>query len=316
MVDVTEVAENIYLIDNQVYSMARSGSVYLINEERKALVEVGPPTSVKPVLDGVRAVGVSPEDIDYVIVTHIHLDHAGGAGVLLEHMPRARVVVHHKGVRHLVNPGKLISSMRQVQGEDFWAKVGRVVAVPSHRIQAVREGDTIELSRRQSLRIIDAPGHAPHQICIYETRSGGLFSGEAAGSLLADQRILLPLNSPPSFDLEKFIKTIKKLTELKATALYYSHFGATSAVERCLKMAMERALIWDGIVTEAIRENRLDGIAERMADEFRTEIEVVREIKTLYEFITLNIPVCAAAYIKYHQDKHKVLLSGQGGKRG
>lgn len=316
MVDITEVAENIYLIDNQVYSMPRSGSVYLINEERKALVEVGPPSSVNTVLNGVRAVGVSPEAIDYVIVTHIHLDHAGGAGVLLEHMPQARVVVHHNGVRHLVNPRKLISGMRQVQGEVFWAKVGQVVAVPSHRIQAVREGDTIELSGSQALKFIDAPGHAPHQICVLESRNGGLFSAEAAGSLLADQRILLPFNSPPSFDLEKFVNTIKKLMKLDATALYYSHFGATSAVEENLKMAMERALVWDDIVTEAIRENSLDSVAERMADEFRTEIEAAREIKPLYEFITNSIPVCAAAYIKYHQDKHRALLSGRRRKRG
>ena len=310
MVDIPEVAENIYLIDNQVYSMPRSGSVYLINEERKALVEVGPPSSVNTVLEGVRAVGIRPEDIEYIVVTHIHLDHAGGAGVLLEHAPKARVVVHHKGVKHLVNPQKLIDGTRQVQGERFWAKVGQVVAVPSDRLQAVRDGDTIELSDRQTLRFIDAPGHAPHQICIFETRSGGLFSGEAAGSLLADQRILLPFNSPPTFDLEQFVNTIKRLMKLNASALYYSHFGATSVVQENLKITMERALAWDDIVTKAMSENGLDGVVEKMAALFHNEIEVAKEVKPLYEFVTNNIPICAAAYIKYHQDKHRASLGG------
>jgi len=310
MVDIPEVAQNIYLIDNQVYSMPRSGAVYFINEERKALVEVGPPSSVNTVLEGIRAVGVRPEDIEYIVVTHIHLDHAGGAGVLLGHMPKARVVVHHKGVKHLTNPEKLIESMRQVQGEDFWAKVGQVVAVPSHRINAVREGDTIELSDRQTLRFIDAPGHAPNQICIYESRCGGVFCGEAAGSLMADQRVLLPLNSPPQFDLGQFIDTIKRLMRLKASALYYSHFGMTKAVQENLNITMKKALVWGEIVTEAMRENRLDGVAERMAAEFHDEIETAREFKLLYEFIRSNIPVCADAYIKYYQDKHKVSPAG------
>ena len=316
MVDVAEVAENIYLIDNQVYSMPRSGAVYLINEERKALVEVGPPSSVNTVLDGIRAVGVRPEDIEYVVVTHIHLDHAGGAGVLLQHMPQAGVVAHHSGIKHLVNPRKLVNGMRQVQGERFWAKVGQVVAVPSHRIQAVREGDTIELGDRQVLRVIGAPGHAPHQICVLESRNGGLFSAEAAGSLLADQKVLLPFNSPPTFDLEQFVDTIKRLMKLSPGALYYSHFGITNAVQENLKITMEKALIWDDIVTEAIRENRLDSVAERMAAQFSTEIEAAREIKPLYEFVTNSIPVCAAAYIKYHRDKHRALLGGRRRKRG
>jgi len=316
MVDISEVAENIFLIDNEVYSIPRSGSVYLINEDKKALVEVGPPSSVNSVLDGIKAAGVDPADVDYIIVTHIHLDHSGGAGVLLTHMPQAKVVVHHKGVRHLVNPQRLISSMRKVQGEDFWAKVGDVVAVPPERVQAVDDNDTIELSRRQTLRIINAPGHSPNHICIFETRNGGLFSGEAAGSLMADGRLILPVNTPTAFDLEQYVATIKKLMKLNPSMLYHSHFGVTSAVQDNLEQAMEKALIWDDIVTAALSENKPESAAERMIDRFRDEIELARENKPLYDYLTSNMQVYAAAYIKYHQDKQRAEAGGQRKGRG
>ena len=90
MANVDEVAENVYLIDDQLFSIPKLGSVYLLNEERKALIESGPATSAKAVLDGIREVGVRPEDIDYIVVTHVHLDHAGGAGVLIKYMPKAQ----------------------------------------------------------------------------------------------------------------------------------------------------------------------------------------------------------------------------------
>ncbi|MFC2122074.1 MBL fold metallo-hydrolase [Bacteroidota bacterium] len=316
MVDISEVAENIFLIDNEVYSMPRSGSVYLINEDKKALVEVGPPSSVNRVLDGIKAAGVDPADVDYIIVTHIHLDHSGGAGVLLNYMPKAKVVVHHRGVRHLVNPQRLISSMRKVQGEDFWAKVGDVEAVPPERILAVHNNDTIELSRQQTLRIIAAPGHSPNHICIFETRHGGLFSGEAAGSLLADGKLLLPVNTPTAFDLEQYVATIKKLMKLNPSMLYHSHFGVTSAVQDNFKQAMEKALIWDDIVTAALSENKPESAPGRMIDRFRDEIELTRENKPLYDYFTSNMQVYAAAYIKYHEDKQRKEASGLRKERG
>ncbi len=94
MVDIKEVAENILLIDNELYSIPKWGSVYLINEEKKALIDTGPTTSVNTVLAGIEKTGVDPGEIDYVIATHIHLDHAGGVGELIKHMPQAKVLVH------------------------------------------------------------------------------------------------------------------------------------------------------------------------------------------------------------------------------
>ena len=211
MVDIKETAENIYLIDDQLYSIPKLGSVYLITEERKALIDTGPTTSVKVVLEGIKKTGIRPEDINYIIVTHIHLDHAGGAGVLLKEMPKAKVIVHRRGAKHMVDPAKLVSSVIATQGKKAMEREGEVVPVENSRVMPVDDGYRLELSERQSLKFIDAPGHAPHELCIYESQSGGLFLGDTAGMLVADKETLLPVTPPPSFDAELYVSTLEKL---------------------------------------------------------------------------------------------------------
>ena len=177
MVDVSRVAEDIYMIDEVLYSIPKMGSVYLIDEGKKVLIDAGPTTSAHIILDGIKEAGVRPEDIDYLIVTHIHLDHAGGAGFLLKYMPKARVIVHPRGAKHLVNPEKLVRSVIEHQGEEAMARDGEVVPIEEHRVQSAYGGDVIELSDKQALTFIYAPGHVPHEICLYESRNGGLFVG-------------------------------------------------------------------------------------------------------------------------------------------
>jgi len=306
MVDITEVAQNIYLIDNQLYSIPKWGSVYLINEEKKALIDTGPTTSSNAVLEGIRRVGVSPEDIDYLIVTHIHLDHAGGVGTLLKDMPRARVVVHHKGARHLVNPVRLVDSVRETQGEKIMRLLGEVVPVETERVMPVSGDDVIELGELQALRFIDAPGHASHELCIYESRHRGLFSGDAVAISVAENKILLPVTPPPSFNLEAYLDTLARLMALKASALYFAHFGVVNKVQENLQLAMDKLQFWDKIVLKAIQEDGFDRAAEKFRAQLYLELEPVRQTASLYKYLTEGlVPLNVAGYIKYYQDKHK-----------
>ena len=301
MADVDEVAENIYLIDDLLYSIPGLGSVYLLNEERKALVETGPASSAKAVLDGIKRVGVRPEDIAYIIVTHVHLDHAGGAGVLLKSMPQAKVVVHHKGVRHMANPAKLVAGMIQALGEETMAACGEVVPIDWHRLQAVYDDDSIRLSDRQVLKFIDAPGHATHQFCVYESRNNGIFTGDAAGEQVGE--IVLPFQSPPSFDLRLCIDTISKLMKLKANIIYFSHFGVSNKVQENLQMAVDNLQAWGDIVAEAVKKNTADAAAERISADVCVELEPVRKMKSLYEhYINTWVPSSVAAHVKYQQE--------------
>ncbi|MFC2065999.1 MBL fold metallo-hydrolase [Chloroflexota bacterium] len=299
---VSEVAENIYLIDDQLYSIPQYGSVYLINEEKKALIDTGPTTSAKVVLDGIESAGVRPEDIDYLIVTHIHLDHAGGAGVLIKDMPRARVLVHHKGARHMVSPEKLLNSVIEAQGEGYMERVGEVLPIEADRVKPVYGGDELRLGDGQLLQFIDAPGHAPHELCIYESRNNGLFAGDAVGLYI--NGTLLPITPSPSFDSELYVNTLRGLMELNVTKLYFAHFGTSSKVQKNLSLAINKIQAWDDMVTAAIKENNLDGAAQKMTAQRHAEIEPFRERESLYKQLSeMSIKLSVAGFIRYYREK-------------
>jgi len=310
MGDVNEVAENIYLIDDQICSIPKLGSVYLLNEEKKALVDSGPPSSASVVLDGIRKVGVRPEAINYIIVTHIHLDHAGGAGVLVKDMPQAQVVVHYKGARHLIEPMELMESAARTQSAEIMALLGEVIPVEPERVQVVHDNDTIKLSGEQVLDFIDAPGHAPHELCIYERRNGGLFTGDALGLYFVEDEVLLPCHPPPSFDLEVCINTIQRLMKLKANMIYGAHFGASNKVQEILHLAIDKLQIYGNIVAEAVKENAVDSIAEQVMAQARADLEPIRKKPSLYEFLTENIVAsCIAGFTHYYQERYKPELT-------
>jgi glyoxylase-like metal-dependent hydrolase (beta-lactamase superfamily II) len=305
MVDVSEVTENIFMIDNQLFSIPKWGSVYVINEEQEALVETGPATSIATVIDGIRKIGIKPEDISYIIVTHIHLDHAGGAGALIKETPQAKLVVHHKGARHLADPSRLVRSVIEAQDSEVMVRHGEVTPVEIHRLLAVYDGDTISLGDKQTIKFIDAPGHAPHEMCIYETRNGGLFAGDAVGVYIAEPDILLPYHAPPHFDLKLCLNTLERLAKLAPRLLYYSHFGVSDKVKEHLNLARDKLIIWDDIAASAVKEGAFDDISRRLTAQACAELESmkrVKSLKSLYEYLVkIHIPVCAAGYTKYYQ---------------
>ena len=310
MVDVKEVADNIYMIDDQLYSMPKFGSVYLINEEKKALFDTGPTTSARVVLDGIRNLGISPEKIDYLIATHIHLDHAGGAGFLIEYMPKAQVIVHHRGAKHLVDPTRLVSSAIASQGQvkEATTKDGDVIPIEAKRVRAVSDGDIIELGKHQTLKILEAQGHAPHELCIYESRNNGLFTGDAAGISIDENRVLVMVNAPPSFDFDLSVDTLKRLMKLEASRIYYAHFGVTSEVQKKLQLAIDTLQAWDDIITEAVRRDEFGSVREKLMAHSYVRIEPIREkMPAIYEYLaTHDMPMSVAGYLKCYQDKHGI----------
>jgi glyoxylase-like metal-dependent hydrolase (beta-lactamase superfamily II) len=306
MVDICEVAENVYMIDNQLFNIPKWGSVYLLNEDDKALIEAGPTTSAPVVLDGIKKIGLKPKDITYIIVTHIHLDHAGGAGVLAQAMPRAQVIVHHKGARHLVNPTRLVESAIDARGKEVINMHGEVLPIDRHRVQAVNEGERIKLSDQQILNFIDAPGHAPHELCIYETRNCGLFAGDAVAVYISDYDILLPFHPPPHFNLELCLDTLLRLERFSARIVYYSHFGISNLVEEHIRRSKNQLMVWDNILRSAIKEGNLSDASSRIISQACAQLEPLKGVKSaelLYEYlVNSHIPLCAAGHIKYYQE--------------
>ena len=315
MVSTEKVAENIYLIDNNLYSIPRWGGVYLIDEEKKALIDSGPSTSANAVLDGIRSAGVKPEDIDYIVVTHMHLDHAGGAGVLARHMPKAKVVVHPKGAKHLVNPERLVNAVREIQGEEFMMKCGDVLPVDAERVVTILDDEIIELGEGQTLRFMDTPGHAPHQLCIYESRNNGIFVGDAVGIYVAgDEDVFFPVTPLPSFDMEVFINTLERLMRLNASIIYLAHFGVNRKVQEIIQATIDKLNAWKDIVARAMTEGGIDIATERLTAQAYAELEPIRKMEIHYTHLTKNLlPTSVAGYIKDYQKKHEAELSkGEG----
>ena len=299
-----EVAKDVFMIDTEMYSIPDFTAVYLLAEEKPALIESGPATSAETVLAGIRQLGFDPKDIEYVIVTHIHLDHAGGAGTLLAEMPKAKVLVHPIGAKHLVDPSRLMASVRQVQGEKGIERDGPVVPIDQERVRSVADGETIELGRDQQLTIRHTPGHARYHICICDSKNRGLFTGDVVGILSSDESILIPTTPPPDFDVELCIHTVKELMRLDIEMLLFSHFGVTRKVEWAFQEAIREVELWDSIVKNSVQEGNLEQAAKLLQEQAAKELAPIRENKALYDHQVYNfMPVCAAGYMHYRQNK-------------
>ncbi len=213
-------------------------AVHLIIEgDRAAIVDTATSTAVPRVLSALAEKGIAPAQVDYVILTHIHLDHAGGAGLLMAKLPNARLCVHPRGVRHMIDPSRLIEGTIAVYGEAHTRAVyGEVLAIAEERILVMDEGACIALNGRE-LRCFDTPGHARHHFCVHDSRSNHVFTGDTFGlayrELEVDGRCsVFPTTSPVQFDPPALHRSVDRIIALRPEAVYVTHFGQVRDVER------------------------------------------------------------------------------------
>ncbi len=217
-------------------------AAYLIeNNGRAAFVDTGCYLSVPTLLATLDEKNISRDAVDFVILTHIHLDHAGGAGELIKHLPNANIYVHERGAQHLIDPSKLRAGVIGVYGELFFKQfLGDLIPAPEDRVIIAKEGDTLSLSGRK-LRFIDTPGHARHHLCIWDEYSKGIFSGDTLGvsyrEFDTEQGCLIfPPTTPIQFDPEAWIGTIDKLMTLKPKSAYLTHFNQIEFTQQSANM--------------------------------------------------------------------------------
>ncbi len=278
MSETFEVAEGITGIDTKMVGRYLVTSAYLVTAEEPALVETGPTTSADAVQLGLDTLGMGPEDLAHIVVTHIHLDHAGGVGTLAQRFPRATIWVQERGAPHLADPTKLVASTERVYGaEQMREFFGDVEPVPSGRLRAVSEGDVISLNDRQ-LDVLYTPGHASHHACLVDSVTGAVFTGDAMGVHLPDVRVLRPATPPPDFDIELAVESIERIRSRARSILLLSHFGSVTEVDHLCDLAVQRIRAWGNAVRDAMRTtDDLDQIAavlERQgAKEYREDAD-------------------------------------------
>ncbi len=262
---IEEVAEATYCLETILPNANYTFSAYLIRETEGVLIEPGPATMIPSIQEGMKQLGM--QSLYYIIPTHIHLDHGGGVGRLAELFPQARVMLHPRGARHIVDPSRLVEGTRKAYGDDFELTYGPILPVPDSQIMVPADGEVISINGRE-LQIFYAPGHALHQIAIYDRKTGGLFCGEALGQPLAsDADTVLPSVSAQDFYLDLYLETIEKLEKLKPRLLFYSHNGGVREPADLISSLKESTLILDNAIFAGLKKSEATEAIERRIQE-------------------------------------------------
>lgn len=248
---IEDLGDDVYSIDTQMAGHAGITSSYLIRGSRPCLVETGTALSAPVVISSLAELGIQAEDLATIVVTHIHLDHAGGVGDIAAAFPHAQVVVHERGARHLVDPSKLVASASRVFGPDMDRLFGPLIATPAERLTTLGEQDSIDLGDGRSLMSFHNPGHASHHVALVDSATGDLYTGDAAGVFVPDTAEVRPATPPPDFDLDLALDSLRKMREAEPTRLLFSHFGAVDDVERVFEESIAELHYWVEQVSDA-----------------------------------------------------------------
>lgn len=254
MVKVTEAADGIYHIEGEQKTPDTRDKMvsYVVRGQRAALIETGPTAHASMIQDGLRQLKLDMQELAYIIPTHIHIDHGGGVGWWAGQLPQVKVVLHPQGVRHMIDPTRLNASTKLAFGDDFETKYGTILPVPPAQVHEAKDGELLSLGGRE-LRIIFAPGHAPHHMALMESRTQGLFCGEALGIPQEGSEIPFPACAPPAFDMELYLATTELLRNLKPSILFYSHDGIGRDVSRLIDLVQQHTRAYAAILEPALK---------------------------------------------------------------
>ena len=216
---------------DSVYDRREQTAIYLLIEDRRAaVIDTGTSHAVPRVLAALEAKGIAPAQVDYVVLTHVHLDHAGGAGQLMARFPNARLTVHPRGARHIIDPSRLRAATVAIYGEEETRRVyGEILPVPQARVIETPEGATLRLAGRELL-FLDAPGHARHHVVVRDAATGHIFAGDTFGFSYREldqdgRQFSFPTTSPSQFDPPALHRSIDRMLAFGPQAVYVTHFG-------------------------------------------------------------------------------------------
>jgi glyoxylase-like metal-dependent hydrolase (beta-lactamase superfamily II) len=265
MRNIDEVAEGIFRLETPLLTAQYPSVAYVIKDTASAMIDPSPSANVPALLDALRHLAI--KELDYILPTHLHMDHYGGTGAFSRLYPKAKVVVHPRYARHAIDPSRMIEAFKMVFGSDFEERFGTVEPVAEDVLLLPQDGEAIAVGDKE-LEFIYTPGHAPHHLAIYDRKARGLFCGEALG--LPDFQ--LPAAPPMSFDLDTYIGTIEKLRgmNLGAEMVFVSH----GTVERESSAVMQRALDNISIYGDMVLYGLRNGDApEKIERHIGTDIE-------------------------------------------
>jgi len=298
--NVSKVNEHIFMIDVEVAGINHFIASYVVMGENVAIVETGPSSSIQNLVHGLTDLGIKPDKVSFIAVSHIHLDHAGGVGTLIKHFPKAKVIVHERGAAHLANPEKLWQQSRMTLGE-IAEIYGEPEPVPADRIVAAKDGMTFEVGKNIALKVVETLGHASHHLSYFEQLSNGIFVGDAAGIYLRDIDVIVP-TTPSPFRLDMALASLNKLADLKPSVLYYTHFGrAENAIEK-LRTYASQLKLWANIAKQSLDKGEdIEKISRKIAEKdgaVKRAMEHIKVHRVLGETVLKTSVLGVADFVK------------------
>jgi len=273
--DPVAIAPGVLQIDTLLGGWERVTAGYLIEGPAPVLVETGSQSSVPVLLAALDRLGIGPSDLAGVMVTHIHLDHAGGVGDVARAFPKATVYVHEKGARHLADPTRLVDSASRVYGPLLDTLYGRLDPTPADRLHVLADGEEIRIGPDRVLVAVDSPGHAKHHVAAHDSQSGILFAGDAVGVRLPDAGVLRPATPPPDFDLDQALQSMTRFAARRPSGIALAHYGLLTDADQLLDEAADTLRQWADVAERAYR--RGDDIAAALSARFADDLGAVPE---------------------------------------
>ncbi|MGR6035807.1 MAG: MBL fold metallo-hydrolase [Candidatus Nitrosoglobus sp.] len=259
-------------IDTHLVRPKMDASHLIVRDERVAFVDTGSARSIPLLMRALVDLQITPEQVDYILLTHIHLDHAGGAGELARQLPHAQVVVHPRGAPHLINPEKLIAGTKAVYGDEAFRRLyGEVIPIPADRIIAIEDVKTLSLGASY-LEFIHTPGHALHHYCVIDQDSRSIFAGDTFGISYRDfdthcGQFIFPSTTPVHFDPGAAHASIERLMKYEPEAVYLTHYSRVTNLKRLAEDLHNDLKAFVAIAKDCAEEkDRLAAIKHRMRD--------------------------------------------------
>jgi glyoxylase-like metal-dependent hydrolase (beta-lactamase superfamily II) len=235
--NVVAAGNGLHVVDTGYVRARLAASHIVIDGDRAAIVDTGPAPAAPFILEALAGLGIERDRVDYLFLTHVHLDHAGGAGQLIAALPNARAVLHPRGAPHMIEPGKLIAGSIAVYGEQMFRELyGEILPIPAERVLVVEDGQRLTLGRR-TFEFLDTPGHAKHHYCAVDLDHRDVFSGDTFGISYRDfdtaaGPFVFPTTTPVQFDPDALHASIDRLLSYRPQRMVLTHYGPVGDVER------------------------------------------------------------------------------------
>lgn len=305
-----QIANGIYVVDAVDGGRKERTGIYIVKREKTAIIDTCTSKSVPHILAALDELHINKEDVDYVIVTHVHLDHAGGAGLLLQSLPNATLYVHPKGARHLIDPSRLIDSARSVYGEAFNDLFDPIIPIPQERVVLAEHEGRLAIGETDFV-FYDTPGHARHHISIYDEATNSMFVGDTTGVNFpaitnAGYDLVLPSTSPNQYNPDEMEASIQLYERLQLDRIFLGHYSKVEPPSRAYDQVRYWTPIFVTLTEQAIAEAPdapVDRLVELLLEKIAADAEAHGYRGELNEHIMNDVVVSSQGLVHYFSTK-------------